>query len=104
MDELTKILETNRTLFFAGAFLWILLWILASIFYRKSRGKEILPSKPKNALFYEGWASGHSNRSNKDRVDTDKVDLYSRHRRDSRSPIVHMGNAWRLRRDGAACK
>jgi hypothetical protein len=54
-------IETNHTLFFVGPLLWVLLWIVASIVYRRSRGKAILPSKPKNSLFYEGWASGHSN-------------------------------------------
>jgi hypothetical protein len=63
MNELTKMIETNHTLFFVGPLLWVLLWVVASIIYRKSRSKTILPSKPKNSLFYEGWASGHSNRN-----------------------------------------
>lgn len=63
MKELTRIIETNFNLFFLVPILWVFLWIGASIVYRRSRGKEIFPSKPKNFLFYEGWASGHSNRS-----------------------------------------
>jgi hypothetical protein len=46
-----------------GPWLFIFLWILASVGYRRSQGKEIIPRIPNNALFYEGWASGHSNRS-----------------------------------------
>lgn len=61
MNELIKIIEVNSTLSFVGPLVWILLWGVASIIYRHSRGKAILPSKPKNSLFYEGWASGHSN-------------------------------------------
>lgn len=52
MNQLTKI---------AVPLLWILLWVAASIVYRKSRGKAIFPSKPKDSLYYEGWGSGHSN-------------------------------------------
>jgi len=61
MNELTKMIEMNHTLLFAGPLLWVFLWIVASVVYRKSRGKAIFPSKPKDSLFYEGWASGHSN-------------------------------------------
>ena len=61
MKELIKIIEANSTLSFVGPLVWVLLWVVASIIYRRSRGKAILPSKPKNSLFYEGWASGHSN-------------------------------------------
>jgi len=63
MNELIKIIEAHRLLSFVGPLVWILLWVVASIIYRKSRGKAILPSKPKSSLFYEGWASGHSNRN-----------------------------------------
>ena len=63
MNELTKIIETNHTLFYVGPWLWISLWIVASIVYRRSRGKAIFPLKPKDSLYYEGWASGHSNRN-----------------------------------------
>ena len=61
MNELHKMIETNHTLFFAGPLLWVLLWVVASIVYRRSRGKTIYPTKPKDSMFYEGWASGHSN-------------------------------------------
>jgi len=61
MNGLIKTIETNHTLFFAWPLLWVLFWIVASIVYRKSRGKAILPSKPETSLFCEGWASGHSN-------------------------------------------
>jgi hypothetical protein len=61
MKELINFIEAHRSLSFLGPLVWILLWVVASIIYRNSRGKAILPSKPKNSLFYEGWASGHSN-------------------------------------------
>jgi hypothetical protein len=57
MNDLIKIIEAHRSLSFVGPFVWILLWVVASIIYRKSRGKAILPSKPKNSLFYEGQTS-----------------------------------------------
>jgi len=46
-----------------GGLGWIMLWIGASIFYRKSRGKPIYPRKPSDAVFYEASGSGHSNRN-----------------------------------------
>jgi hypothetical protein len=61
MDELINIIKTHPSLSFVGPLAWIFLWVVASIIYRNSRGKPILPSKPKDSLFYEGWASGHSN-------------------------------------------
>ncbi len=61
MNELTKIIERNHTLFFSVPLLWVSFWIVASVIYRRSRGKAIYPSKPKDSLYYEGWASGHSN-------------------------------------------
>ncbi len=61
MKELINFVEAHRTLSFVGPLVWILLWVVASIIYRMSRGKTIVPAKPKNSLFYEGWASGHSN-------------------------------------------
>ena len=61
MKELINFIEAHRSLSFVGPLVWILLWVVASIIYRNSRGKAILPSKPKNSLFYEGWASGHCN-------------------------------------------
>ncbi len=61
MNELIKAIEAHRSLFLVAPVIWILILISASIIYRKSRGKVILPSKPKDTLFYEGWASGHSN-------------------------------------------
>ena len=48
---------------FGGALGWILLWIGASIVYRKSRGKPIYPRKPDHTLFFEATGSGNSNRN-----------------------------------------
>ena len=42
--------------------LWILLALAVSIAYRRSKGKEIFPSKPDGCLYFEGWGSGRSNR------------------------------------------
>ena len=61
MNELINISKAHASLSFVGPLVWIFLWVVASIIYRNSRGKAILPSKPKDSLFYEGWASGHSN-------------------------------------------
>jgi hypothetical protein len=61
MKELINFIELYHSLSFVWPLVWILLWVVASIIYRNSRGKAIIPSKPKNSLFYEGWASGHSN-------------------------------------------
>jgi hypothetical protein len=63
MNELTKWIETNHVLAIAGPLVWISFWIAASVVYRRSRGKTIFPSKPKDSLYYEGSASGHSNSS-----------------------------------------
>jgi hypothetical protein len=63
MNELSRTIEMNHTLFFSFAWLWISFWIIASVIYRRSRGKSIYPSEPKDSLYCEGWASGHSNSS-----------------------------------------
>jgi hypothetical protein len=49
--------------FFGIAIAWILLWTMVWVIYRRSKGKAIIPRKPEDSVFYEGWASGHSNRS-----------------------------------------
>ena len=46
---------------FASGIGWILLWIGASVFFRRSRSKEIFPRKPEGSIFYERTASGRSN-------------------------------------------
>jgi len=61
MNEVTRFIETNQSLFFLTPLFWILLCIGASVIYRRSHGKAIYPSKPRESLYYEGWASGHSN-------------------------------------------
>lgn len=53
----------NLDPFFGIAIAWILLWTIVWVIYRTSKGKAIIPRKPKDSVFYEGWASGHSNRS-----------------------------------------
>jgi len=63
MHELIQMIQTNHNLFFAGPLLWISLCVVASVVYRRSRGKAIWPSKPENCMFYESWTSGHSNSS-----------------------------------------
>jgi hypothetical protein len=46
---------------FASGIGWILLWVGASIVFRRNRGKEIIPRKPEGSIFYERTASGRSN-------------------------------------------
>jgi hypothetical protein len=45
------------------ALTWVGFWIAASIIYRRSQGKPIYPRKPKDALYFESWVSGHSRRN-----------------------------------------
>ena len=40
------------------AILWIAAVIAVSIFYRRQNGKPVYPTRPLDALFYEGFASG----------------------------------------------
>ena len=49
--------------FFAFSLVWVSGWILASIVYRRSRGKPIVFRNIENASFIESTASGHSNRT-----------------------------------------
>jgi hypothetical protein len=56
-------LDRYFPILFGLSVLWIAAWIVASIFYRRSRGKPIMfPSIP-HAEFIETAASGHSNRT-----------------------------------------
>ena len=43
--------------------LWIVGWVLASVFYRLSQGKPILPSGVENAIYIERFASGCSHKA-----------------------------------------
>ncbi|WP_206244053.1 hypothetical protein [Novosphingobium terrae] len=43
--------------------LWITGWIAASAWYRRSRGKPIIPRVPGDAVFHENWCSGRSMRN-----------------------------------------
>jgi hypothetical protein len=61
MNNLNNLSTTKPFVFFAIPWLWIGLVVAASVIYRRSKGKAIYPSKPKDSLYYEGWASGHSN-------------------------------------------
>jgi hypothetical protein len=42
---------------------WLLLAATASIVYRRRKGKHILASRPADAIFFERWTSGRSNRN-----------------------------------------
>ncbi len=42
---------------------WISAWLVASVIYRRKKGKIIIPRKPRDALFFEGWASGRSDKT-----------------------------------------
>jgi hypothetical protein len=63
VQELFSNLEDAFPALFGGALGWIVLWIGASIVYRKSRGKPIYPRKPDHTLFFESYGSGNSNRN-----------------------------------------
>jgi len=42
---------------------WLLLATIASIVYRRRKGKQILATSPSDAIFFERWTSGRSNRN-----------------------------------------
>ncbi|MCW3107701.1 MAG: hypothetical protein JWQ09_2207 [Segetibacter sp.] len=44
-------------------FLWIGSFILASVIYRKSKGKPLYPRTPSDSIYSEKWASGYSNKN-----------------------------------------
>ncbi len=48
---------------FAGSVIWIGPWVGASVWYRRSKGKPIFPSKPGGTVFFERFGSGRSNSS-----------------------------------------
>lgn len=48
--------------------LWIGGWIAASIWFRRTNGKAIIPQKPSNAIFCEDWCSGRSLRNGLTRI------------------------------------
>lgn len=48
---------------FGLSLLWVSVWVVASVLYRRSRGKPIMFRGVPDALFVESTASGHSNRS-----------------------------------------
>ncbi len=45
---------------FSVALLWIAAWTGISIFYRRQNGKPVIPKRPPDALFSEGYASGRA--------------------------------------------
>ena len=63
MPDVFANLDSAFPLLFSAAFAWVLLWILASVIYRKSMGKPLIPRKPDNTLFFESTGSGHSNQN-----------------------------------------
>jgi hypothetical protein len=42
---------------------WVALWIVASVIYRRSKGKPLFRPRFERPLFLETWRSGHSLRS-----------------------------------------
>lgn len=48
--------------------LWIGGWIAASIWFRRTNGKPIIPQKPTDAVFCEDWCSGRSLRNGLTRI------------------------------------
>lgn len=52
--------QRHFDLLFASAVGWIVFVLIASIIYRRSRGKYVLFQKPANLAFSESWTSGRS--------------------------------------------
>jgi hypothetical protein len=61
VSEIIRVVQANHAWVFLGCLLWVSLLMAASVVYRRSRGKVIYPTRPKDSLYYEGWASGRSN-------------------------------------------
>lgn len=49
-------------------FAWLTFWIGASVIYRRSAGKDIVPRAPADAIFVQSWCSGRSLRNWRTRV------------------------------------
>lgn len=56
-------IEKYFPLYFAISALWLLGWVIASIVYRRARGRPVLFRTVPNADFVENAASGHSHRT-----------------------------------------
>ena len=52
----------------AGCFLWVGGWLIASAFYRRIKGKPVVPRAPSDAVFHENWCSGRSLRNTLTRI------------------------------------
>jgi len=59
----SETLQRYFQIWFSAGVVWIVGWVLASTWYRKSRRKPILFWDVPGATFIEKAASGHSNRS-----------------------------------------
>ena len=53
----------NVALKFVIPFIWVGGWIVASIIYRRSHGKAVIPRAPVDVTFREDWCSGRSLRN-----------------------------------------
>jgi hypothetical protein len=63
VSNIEQAIERIFPYLFAGSLIWVGLWVAASVWYRRSRGKPIFPSKPTGAVFFERYGSGRSNSS-----------------------------------------
>jgi len=59
----TETLERYFPILVGLSVLWVAAWIVASIFYRRSRGKPLMFPAIPDSVFIETAASGHSNRT-----------------------------------------
>jgi hypothetical protein len=66
--DIFTFLDRHADALFVAAFLWIFVWVGASVFYRRAKGKPIHTEPPANALFVEKWTSGRSLRSLKTKL------------------------------------
>jgi hypothetical protein len=63
MADFEAFVRQNFTLLFFVAAAWVAFWILASLAYRVWRRKPLFVHPVHDALFTEGWASGHSDKN-----------------------------------------
>lgn len=63
MSEWAAFAEANFVLLFAICLTWVVLVLIASAFYRASKGKSLLAKAPDQPVFLERWTSGRSMRS-----------------------------------------
>lgn len=62
IDAMEAFVDRNSTLLFAGNVAWVVACLVASVVYRRRRGKPIRSKAPAGSVYVERWTSGRSNR------------------------------------------